>query len=184
MSLNELTQSEPQQDRIFARGVGANTSAGILLRSRGETNTLLTPRPRAKDLVQALLPSSPNLDGATSTVSHEVQGVKAAGELLATITRFVEAGRRTDALDLVCDRIDDLLLERAYDRVRWIIDAASQLVERDTVPLSVFLSILTITKPWSRILSEERGHLAERFRVRAARDRGEDAARQLLLGLL
>jgi len=119
----------------------------------------------------------------TKDVAETADAVTKAGELIGTVRDLSRAGRRAEALDRLYDVVDDLLLERAFDRVRWILRVARQRVEEPELPPSAFLSLLTITLPWRPMLKPDRGALLERFRRRITSERGEEAARDLLSGL-
>jgi hypothetical protein len=71
-------------------------------------------------------------------------------------------GRRPDALDIVFDFVEAHLLEGRFEPVREIL--VKSLSYTDQLPLSVFLSILCVTRPWRALFVVERTALADDIR--------------------
>ena len=83
-------------------------------------------------------------------------------EFYAKLGQLLDVGLRSDALDLIFDVVEDHLLEGCLDEAREILRVALSYV--DSFPLSVFLSLLCVTRPWSKLLVPERTALAEAVR--------------------
>jgi hypothetical protein len=91
--------------------------------------------------------------------------------LVQAVQAHLDAGHRTLAIDAVYDTLDDLLLANSFDEAAKFV---REIAESD-LPLSVFLSALTVTLPWKKQLGESRVDLLEAAR----RHNNEDALRGL-----
>ena len=80
-----------------------------------------------------------------------------------TLTQVVDlsrSNRNIQALDLLHIRVESLLLERReFGIVTEILDDACILVSDQTIKTSVFLALLTITRPWKDTLNPSRDNL-------------------------
>lgn len=79
------------------------------------------------------------------------------------------------AIDFIYDELDDRLLDKKFDEVNRIL----QLMIEIELPTGVLLSILTVTLPWKKDLSE-RKRIIEKVR----KQYNEIESELLLLGLL
>lgn len=72
-------------------------------------------------------------------------------QMIGKIRELLAEKHRADAIDLVYDTLDDLLLDGQIDAVRNIL---TTIPLDDSLPLSICLSVLTVTKPWRDQLPE------------------------------
>lgn len=75
------------------------------------------------------------------------------------------SGLKIEAIDKVYDIIDDLLLGSKFDEVREILLE----IMVSNFPLTLLLSVLTVTYPWREILKEERKGIKEVVKKEAER---------------
>jgi hypothetical protein len=113
----------------------------------------------------------------------EGEALQQAQTFLSSVENLIKEGKRSDAIDQVYN-VEDLLLERKFDSARWIIKAAAQYVERAAVPLSVFLSLLIVTRPWKSRFQNETLELVTKFFKRARQEKGSADALELVKGHL
>lgn len=71
--------------------------------------------------------------------------------MITKVREFLALRRRIDAIDTVYNTLDDLLLDGKIDEVRSIL---ATIPLDESLPLSIYLSILTVTKPWRHALIE------------------------------
>lgn len=123
-------------------------------------------------------------EATTSAPAARTTAVKDAADLVVEVFKLARARRKADAIDLIYRRVDELLLARDFDRVNWVMGIASNSTLSPTVPLSVFLSLLTITRPWQAALRKDiRNSLLGQVRLRVAGELAGDQARLVLAGL-
>ena len=92
-------------------------------------------------------------------------------ELFDQIQTLCDAGRRPEGLDLLFDVLDEMLLpKRDFDAVRPYFTEATRRIGLELLPLSVYLSFLTITRPYRDSFLEERRALAEEYGRRSITD--------------
>jgi len=115
--------------------------------------------------LQAVLPDSP--------------GEAAEPPLIAQLLRLFEEDRRDEALDLIYDHVDDLLMARQLNEVDGLLAAASN----EDLPMTAWLSLLTVTLPWRDFLGSGRQGLVDAVRDRALREGGPVKAQRVLSGL-
>lgn len=123
--------------------------------------------------------------GGVTTVETSLQtttqDLEAAGTFLDRVQTEFAAGNETEAIDLVYDTIDGLLLAHDYPLVSWVLQTATQSVE--AIAGSILLSLLTATLQWHDILAEDRTELFGATRKRFLRDEGPEETDALLVGL-
>jgi hypothetical protein len=89
-------------------------------------------------------------------------------ELFDTIQTLCDASRRPEGLDLLFDVLDEMLLgNKDLDAVRPYFTEATRRIGLELLPLSVYLSFLTITRPYRAWYLEERRVLAEEYAKRS-----------------
>jgi hypothetical protein len=108
------------------------------------------------------------------------EAARFAYDLIRQVSALVVEQRTEDALDLVYDRVDELLLTRRFVDVDVLLRAAAQ----NALPLNVLVGFLTITLPWRAQLLDARLELANTIRAAAIRKGGEEKASALLRGLI
>lgn len=89
--------------------------------------------------------------------------------------------RRVDAIDLIYDTLDTLLLDGSFDQVRCILVEAIQHVS--VLPIGALLSILRVTIQ-TDVLQSERKKLVHCIRQRLIVERDPNIAKRLLHGLI
>lgn len=95
--------------------------------------------------------------------------------MMQKLTFLLTEKKFDQAIDLIYDELDDRLLDRKFDEVNEIL----QSMVRNEYSTNVLLSILTVTLPWKKNLSE-RKRIIEKVR----KQHNEVESELLLLGLL
>jgi hypothetical protein len=109
-----------------------------------------------------------------------MSSLRTAGELLSRVEQLAADGKESAAIDLVYDVLDELLIARDMGQACWILRMASQSTE--LLPMSVLLSLLTVTLPWAASLPD-RAEFFQAVAARARTERGAEEAARLLRGL-
>lgn len=104
----------------------------------------------------------------------------AVESLFDRVTKTLGNSRLVDAIDIVYEELDALLFDHKTEEVERVLSASLDHV--DTLPLSVFISLLTVTLP-ERGTLVGRTALIELLRARAVALQGEEYATRLLQGL-
>ena len=71
-------------------------------------------------------------------------------EIFARVMALVEAGHKCDALDVVYNEVDEMLLKGDFGQAIAVLCASCNPEIRDRLPPSVHLSLLCITRPFGR----------------------------------
>ena len=71
--------------------------------------------------------------------------------MIDKVKELLALNKRADAFDMVYNTIEDLLLDNKIEEVRAILNTVPL---DDSLRLSIYLSILTVTRPWRAVLPE------------------------------
>lgn len=95
--------------------------------------------------------------------------------MMQKLTFLLTEKKFDQAIDFIYDELDDRLLDRKFDEINEIL----QSMVRNEYSTDILLSILTVTLPWKKDLSE-RKRIIEKVR----KQHNEVESELLLLGLL
>jgi len=110
--------------------------------------------------------------------------LEATARFYRNLVELMTLGWRADAIDMVYDTLDKLLLAKDFDGVADILNLAPGYCANPALPLSLFLSMLTVTRPFGETLNGRgRQQVLEAVRARVTEGMSPADAALILVGL-
>lgn len=107
------------------------------------------------------------------------------GKAITKYSVSIEEGKIATLLDEVVESLEVDCLRGDFLAVKdSFLAVKTSIIAWPTLPISVYMTALAITKPWEHALEIERKELYTVLFQRIKRERSEDEAYQLLCGLL